>query len=87
MISTVRSGPGGVRRHSYKERHVQFFPVQRDALVLVPSFSVAFLLGNATAQSSRPYAGKQARAIKALSTEQIADLKAGRGMSLHLPLS
>jgi hypothetical protein len=60
------------------------FPVRLDALALVASFSVAFLLGNATAQSARPYAGMQARAIKALSAEQIADLKVGRGMSLAL---
>ena len=60
------------------------FPVRLDALALVASFSVAFLLGNAAAQLARPYAGMQARAIKALSTEQVADLKAGRGMSLAL---
>jgi hypothetical protein len=63
---------------------VKFFPVRLDALVLVASFSVAFLLGNAAAQSPRPYAGMQTQAIKALSAEQIADLKAGRGMSLAL---
>ena len=33
---------------------------------------------------SRPYAGQQTRTIKALSEEQIADLKAGRGMGLAL---
>jgi hypothetical protein len=60
------------------------FPIRLDALALVASFSVAFLLGNAAAQSARPYAGMQARAVKALSAEQIADLKAGRGMSLAL---
>lgn len=32
-----------------------------------------------------PYAGLQDRAIKALSDEQIADLRAGKGMSLALP--
>jgi Spy/CpxP family protein refolding chaperone len=32
-----------------------------------------------------PYAGLQARDIKALSEQQIADLRAGRGMSLALP--
>lgn len=32
-----------------------------------------------------PYAGLQAREIKALSPEQMADLRAGRGMSLALP--
>jgi hypothetical protein len=45
---------------------------------------MAFLIENAAAQSSRPYAGMQMRAIKALSAEQIADLQAGRGMSLAL---
>jgi LTXXQ motif family protein len=37
----------------------------------------------ALAQS--PYAGMQTRPIKALSEQQIADLKAGRGMGLALP--
>jgi hypothetical protein len=37
----------------------------------------------ALAQS--PYAGMQGRPIKALSDQQIADLKAGRGMGLALP--
>lgn len=32
-----------------------------------------------------PYAGLQQRDIKALSEQQIADLRAGRGMSLALP--
>jgi Spy/CpxP family protein refolding chaperone len=32
-----------------------------------------------------PYAGMQERSIKALSEQQIADLKAGRGMGLALP--
>ncbi|HEX5865571.1 MAG TPA: periplasmic heavy metal sensor [Casimicrobiaceae bacterium] len=32
-----------------------------------------------------PYAGLEQREIKALSNEQIADLRAGRGMSLALP--
>jgi Spy/CpxP family protein refolding chaperone len=40
--------------------------------------------GGALAQDSRPYAGMQSRAIKALSAEQVADLKAGRGMGLAL---
>jgi hypothetical protein len=42
------------------------------------------IIGQTAAQSSRPYAGMQARAIKASSAEQIADLKAGRGLSLAL---
>lgn len=32
-----------------------------------------------------PYAGMQQRTVKALSDEQISDLKAGRGMGLALP--
>lgn len=42
----------------------------------------AMTIGAAVAQS--PYAGMQARPIKALSEQQIADLKAGRGMGLAL---
>jgi Spy/CpxP family protein refolding chaperone len=40
--------------------------------------------GPASAQSQQPYAGLQVRPIKALSDQQIADLKAGRGMELAL---
>ena len=35
-------------------------------------------------QTHQPYAGMQARPVKALSDQQIADLKAGRGMGLAL---
>lgn len=35
--------------------------------------------------ASQPYAGLQARAVKALSEQQIADLRTGRGMGLALP--
>jgi len=35
-------------------------------------------------KSPQPYAGLQGRAIKALSDEQVADLRAGRGMGLAL---
>ncbi|WFU27876.1 periplasmic heavy metal sensor [Bradyrhizobium sp. CB1717] len=38
----------------------------------------------ANAQSSQPYAGLEQRPIKALSQQQIDDLKAGRGMGLAL---
>ena len=48
------------------------------------------LIGPALAQHQNspqhvPYAGLETRPIKALSDEQIADLKAGRGMGLALP--
>jgi hypothetical protein len=36
-------------------------------------------------QGHHPYAGLEQRAVKALSEQQIADLKAGRGMGLALP--
>lgn len=42
------------------------------------------LVASASAQTAQPYAGMQARPIKALSDQQIADLKAGRGMGLAL---
>jgi len=44
-------------------------------------------VGAAQAQHApaSPYAGLETRSIKALSSEQIADLKAGRGMGLALP--
>ena len=38
----------------------------------------------ASAQQHQPYGGMQSRPIKALSDEQIADLRAGRGMGLAL---
>jgi Spy/CpxP family protein refolding chaperone len=47
---------------------------------------IALALGTAPllAQSPQPYAGFEARFIKALSEQQIADLRAGRGMGLAL---
>jgi hypothetical protein len=42
-------------------------------VALVAAAGIPSMLGNAAAQSARPYAGMQARAIKALSAEQIAD--------------
>src|SRR5256886_7380057 len=43
--------------------------------------SLALITG---ASAQTPYAGMQARPIKALSDQQIADLRAGRGMGLAL---
>ncbi len=39
----------------------------------------------AVAQTPQPYAGLETRPIKALSAQQVADLKAGRGMGFALP--
>jgi Spy/CpxP family protein refolding chaperone len=44
----------------------------------------AMLLAFGSAVAQTPYAGMQTRAIKALSDQQIADLRAGRGMGLAL---
>jgi Spy/CpxP family protein refolding chaperone len=48
--------------------------------------AIAFALapGTMRAQAQQPYAGLEARSIKALSEQQIADLRAGRGMGLAL---
>jgi hypothetical protein len=54
--------------------------MNRIAIVAV----LAVTVGEAYAQHSQPYAGQQNRAIKALSAEQIADLKDARGMGLAL---
>jgi hypothetical protein len=51
---------------------------------LLVTAALLALASPASAQSSQPYAGLETRAIKALSPEQIADLKAGRGMGLAL---
>ena len=40
---------------------------------------------HATQAQGGPYAGMQSRGIKALSDQQLADLRAGKGMSLALP--
>lgn len=49
---------------------------------------IAMLSGSALAQDHQhrhaPYAGMQAQAVKALSDQQVADLRAGRGMGLAL---
>ena len=45
---------------------------------------LTFIAIPATAQSHQPYAALQNRAIKALSDEQLNDLKQGRGMGLAL---
>ena len=43
-----------------------------------------FALASTAALAQSPYAGMQSRSIKALSVQQIEDLKAGRGMGLAL---
>jgi hypothetical protein len=46
---------------------------------------IAVVMASAAwSQTHQPYAGLQVRTVKALSDQQIADLKAGRGMGLAL---
>ena len=53
-------------------------------LLLLALIALALETAPALAQSQQPYAGLEGRSIKALSDQQIADLKAGRGMGLAL---
>jgi hypothetical protein len=45
---------------------------------------LAVMAATAQASAQMPYAGMQSRSVKALSDEQTADLRAGRGMGLAL---
>jgi hypothetical protein len=54
--------------------------MKRQIMALVATLAAS----GAFAQPHQPYAGLQSRTIKALSAEQIADLRAGRGMGLAL---
>jgi hypothetical protein len=47
-------------------------------------FAIALILTATAAHAQTPYAGMQTRPIKALSEQQVADLRAGRGMGLAL---
>jgi hypothetical protein len=54
---------------------------------MIRAISIALLMlcGLPATAQQQPYAGLQQRPVKALSDEQIADLRAGRGMGLALP--
>src|SRR6185503_6264092 len=53
-------------------------------LLAVGTVCFALLTVGVTAQTPQPYAGMETRPIKALSEQQLADLRTGRGMSLAL---
>ncbi|TMJ88150.1 MAG: hypothetical protein E6G78_09930, partial [Alphaproteobacteria bacterium] len=53
-------------------------------LLVLVLIAFALAADSSPAQSQQPYAGFEARSIKALSQQQIADLRAGRGMGLAL---
>ena len=52
--------------------------------LLLAATALAVTCNVANAQSHQPYAGLEQRAIKSLSSEQMDDLKSGRGMGLAL---
>lgn len=52
--------------------------------LLLLAASLLLTASAAGAESSHPYAGMERRPIKALSQQQIDDLRAGRGMGLAL---
>jgi Spy/CpxP family protein refolding chaperone len=52
--------------------------------IVLIAIALASAAGTLLAQAQGPYAGLEARPIKALSEQQIADLRAGRGMGLAL---
>jgi Spy/CpxP family protein refolding chaperone len=52
--------------------------------MLAAAMALLFVPQIAWPQAHQPYSGLEARPIKALSDQQIADLKAGKGMSLAL---
>ena len=56
----------------------------RTTALAAAALPAVLLPGIARAQTPQPYAGLETRRIKALSDQQIADLKAGRGMGLAL---
>jgi len=57
--------------------------MKRSLYAVVTMLAILISLSFATAQHA-PYAGMQTRSVKALSEQQLADLKAGRGMGLAL---
>ena len=59
-------------------------PMSWNARAAVALLALIAFASAAPAQSQQPYAGLEARPIKALSDQQIADLRAGRGMGLAL---
>jgi hypothetical protein len=49
------------------------------------ALTTLFVAASLSTAAAQPYAGLQSRPVKALSEQQIGDLKAGRGMGLALP--
>jgi Spy/CpxP family protein refolding chaperone len=78
-----------LRWHLYLGRHtigriILAFVGNREFVMVRLAF-VFMLLATSSAVAQSPYAGMQSRPVKALSDQQVADLKAGRGMGMALP--
>src|SRR5262249_37564784 len=71
------AGHSCLQRGTSKEAHM-------NGLLLLALIALALGTAPSLAQSQQPYAGLKGRAIKSLSEQQIADLRAGRGMGLAL---
>src|SRR5258706_9865142 len=72
------AGPSAYLRNAGPPLHFMRGPMIRSTLAA----TLILISGSAFAQT--PYSGMQARPIKALSEQQVADLGAGRGMGLAL---
>src|ERR1700730_6323137 len=59
-------------------------PATGDQQMRIGIVLASFILAASPALAQSPYAGMQARSIKSLSEQQVADLSAGRGMGLAL---
>ena len=72
-----------------KETHMRAFLIPATVVLIVAIGGIGRAQhdthGSDKLDAAQPYAGHQSRPIKALSDDQLADLKAGRGMSLALP--
>jgi Spy/CpxP family protein refolding chaperone len=53
-------------------------------IIFCAAFALVVIVSGSLANDAQPYAGLQTRPLKALSGEQVADLRAGRGMGLAL---
>jgi Spy/CpxP family protein refolding chaperone len=88
MIRIISAGAArgyGPRRRSATGRPVMIRLARLAAGLALLALAVGPAAAEGCPRGPCPYAGFQGRPIKALSAEQLADLKEGRGMMLSLP--
>src|SRR5690349_2240744 len=78
-----------LRRGSFRCHAAGRHGLRRHTMKALAAAVIVLFAGSAAAQEhqhkhGQPYGGMQARAVKALSDQQIADIRAGRGMGLAL---